>query len=180
MFLSTQYQQQPSLSGNLRLNHFVVDVEDRIWRISAQTFETLWHDGGSTRNVVSDGQLVNVGEQLRHLTVLSDENWQPLVTFLLRVDLIEDRLRVADRYRLYRALSGKIDGPLEKQLVQHQLSGWPADWQSQLAVAMDVPSSQFKKVSIGGPLVMADLWGMSVSGVLEHFRVSMTPEKGTN
>ena len=154
---------------NLRLNYFAVDRRDRIWRISAKSFEDIWRDSADTADLQSDGEAVELDSRLRVLTVLSDANWCPLVTFLLRGTLRDGRLLTADRYRLYRTLSGHRQTELEGRLIREQLSGWPADWQSQLAVAMDTPVGAFGKVSIGGPLVMADLWDMSVGSVLQHF-----------
>lgn len=159
--------------SNLRLNYFVVDGDDNLWRISASAFDRLWHDSSAVSELESDGVPVRVGDELRLLTVLSDSNWQPIVTFLLRARVRNDRLLVADRYHLYRTLAGHGDGSVESELVKYHLSGWPIDWQRQVAVAMDVPASQFKRVSIGGPVVMADLWGMPLTNVMSHFEKSL-------
>ncbi len=51
----------------------------------------------------------------------------------------------------------------------HQLYGWPDDWYQQLAVALDVPVVELRKVGIGGPLLMADLWGFSIERILQYF-----------
>ena len=168
-------QQMSSLttSENLRLNYFVCDAADRIWRIPAKSFERIWLDSASVADLNSDGSPVKVDSQLRVLTVLSDANWKPQITFLLRATLRDGRLLVAERYQLYRTLTGRDGGEVEAALVRRQLSGWPHDWQSQLAVAMDVPAREFAKVSIGGPLVMADLWEMSLSSILKHFESTL-------
>jgi hypothetical protein len=52
---------------------------------------------------------------------------------------------------------------------QQQFHGWPADWQRQLAVAVDVPAAELKKIGLGGPLLMSDLWGIPLDEVVHYF-----------
>lgn len=159
--------------STLRLNYFVVDDDDQVLRIPARQFERIWHGDACVDELESDGLPVQLDKQLRLLTVLGDRDWHPIVTFLMRTRLSEGRLLVADRYHLYRTLAGRGKTGHEGALVKHHLSGWPADWQSQLAVAMDCPAADFTRVSIGGPLVMADLWGMEISAVVRHFEQNL-------
>lgn len=165
--------------SSLRLNYFLADADDRLWRIPARSFERLWHDGGDVTRVKSDGEPITLGSEFRLLTVLSDQDWQPLVTFLLRARIRDNRLLIADRYHLYRTLSSGGNREPELDLVRHHLTGWPEDWQSQIAVAMDVPAAAFKQVSIGGPLVMADLWGVGMSTVMRHFEDALSTPSTT-
>lgn len=169
----------PAAITDLRLNYFLVDVDNRLWRLPADLFEAIWHGAAGIDTMELEGERIDCGDSFRVITVLSDGQWRPIVTFLLRSRVRDGRLVVADRYGLYRALSGNGSPQLESELMRHHLGGWPANWQSQLGVAMDVPSADFNRVSIGGPLVMADLWNMPVDTVMAHFERSVAePGKG--
>jgi len=36
-------------------------------------------------------------------------------------------------------------------------------------VALDVPVVELRRIGIGGPLLMADLWGFSIERILQYF-----------
>jgi hypothetical protein len=38
-----------------------------------------------------------------------------------------------------------------------------------LAVALDVPALQLRRIGIGGPLLMSELWGVPVETVITYF-----------
>ena len=81
-----------------------------------------------------------------------------------------DRGEITPESRLeaYEAVTAR--GPkFSSPAAQKQFVGWPADWPRQLAVALDTPVAALNRIALGGPLLMSDLWGVTVEKVVEYF-----------
>lgn len=59
---------------------------------------------------------------------------------------------------------------VDRSLIEYHASGWPRDWQVQLAVALDCPVKKLDKFALGGPLPVSDLMGVSVPQSLRFFK----------
>ena len=78
----------------------------------------------------------------------------------------------AARHLAYQAVTSIIGSngqDIDRAAFEYQVAGWPADWQTQLAVALDVPCGDLDRVAVGGPLPISDLIGVSVKESLRYF-----------
>ena len=147
------------------LNYFVVDTDQQLRRVEREAVEEVW-EGVSTADSLPN----RVGEELRILSVLCDEEeLQPQTCFFVKADLQDGQITAESRSEAYDAMSAHQQQPDEQALPASQFAGWPVDWQTQLAVALDVPAIRFRQVGVGGPLLMADLWGFSIDQILGYF-----------
>ena len=144
----------------MQLKYFVVDADERLWQVSRYTVEDLWKN-----HATSDEFDFNLDEELRLITVLCNERLLPIVTFFVHLELEQGRITDESRVEAFEAMGGRDDVTSAKR----QFFGWPDDWPHQLAVALDVPISHFRKVGVGGPLLMSDLWGIPLQKVLDYF-----------
>ena len=147
------------------LSYFVVDTKHQLRRVDRDLVEEVWE--GICR---ADALGHDVGQELRILSVLCDEEeLQPQMCFFVKADLSEGRITEKSRTEAYEAMTVHQKQTDEKLLPPSQFAGWPVDWQMQLAVALDVPAIQLRRIGVGGPLLMADLWGFSIDRILEYF-----------
>lgn len=151
----------------MQLFYFVVDDHQQIWKAPPDEVERLWQGQGR-----ADKLDFEVGDELRLISVLCDEEIQPKICFFLRADLQNGRVTTASRIDAYEAVGNPGRRRYDHPAAQRQFTGWPEDWQTQLAVALDVPAWDLRKIGIGGPLLMSDLWGISVAKVLEYFELA--------
>ena len=155
----------------MQIRYFVADVEDRLHRVPGRAAEGLW-----LGRVTADELEFALGGELRVVTVLVDDDLEPVMTFFLRLDL--DRSEVTDESRLdaLDAATAEHGERFSHPAQQRQLDGWPTDWRRQLAVALDVPPHRLGRTGTGGPLVMCDLWGVPLDEVLEYFEAAVAGE----
>lgn len=148
----------------MELLYFVVDRDDQLRRATREAVEGLWQGRRPARDLDCD-----VGADLRLITALCDEDLLPVVIYFVRLEL--DAGAITDRSKLdaYEAMTTQKRRRYDSPAAQRQFIGWPADWPTQLAVALDVPAGELKKIGLGGPLVMSDLWGIPVEKVLAYF-----------
>ena len=143
--------------------YFVADRRDQLLRVPTEPVEALWEGRGGAAALG-----VDCGESLRLISVLIDEDLNPVVIFFIRLDLDSDEITAESRLEAYEAVTAK--GPrYSHPAAQKQFVGWPTDWPRQLAVALDVPVFALNKIALGGPLLMSDLWGVPVEKVVEYF-----------
>ncbi len=148
----------------MQLTYFVVDTDHTIYRVDRELVEGLW-DGHRT----SDEFACSLGHDLRLITVLLDEDLLPVLCFFIRVELKDGVITNRSRIEAFEAMSNRVKRRYDNPEAQRQFRGWPNDWQRQLAVALDVPAAELTKIGLGGPLLMADLWGISLEKVIEYF-----------
>jgi hypothetical protein len=111
-----------------------------------------------------------IGDELRLVTVLcDDDDLTPRKCFFLRTKVEDGRITDTSRFDAYDSMTEHSRGTYDILAEDHQLDGWPDNWHQQLAVALDVPVAKLRRVGIGGPLLMADMWGFSIERILQYF-----------
>lgn len=151
----------------MQLRYFVIDKDGRLHKAYRATIERIW-SGHRPANRLR----CPLGDNLRIVTALCDENLIPQVIFLLRLGLSDGRVTDAARQLAYMTVTSvmaKNGEDSEKSAFEYQVAGWPEDWQSQLAIALDTPVSALDRIAIGGPLPVSDLMGVSVKDSLQFF-----------
>ncbi|MEX0700936.1 MAG: hypothetical protein WD069_02460 [Planctomycetales bacterium] len=148
----------------MRLLYFAFDQNDRLHKAPRRTVEELWKGRRTAEAFKFD-----VGDELRVITVLADDRLLPVVSFFLKVELDDGEITDASRIDAFEAVGRRDRRRYDTETAQRQFAGWPADWQHQLAVALDVPAREFNRIGLGGPLLMADLWGISLKKVIDYF-----------
>lgn len=151
-------------ASGMRLSYFVVDRSGQLRRGSRQLVEALWH-GDCT--VAEMG--VPINQTLRLITVLSDDDLLPIVVYFIRLDIEDGAITEDSRVDAFEAMTTRNRRRYDHSAAQRQFLGWPANWQTQLAVALDVPANDLNKLGVGGPLLLADLWGVPLEKVLSYF-----------
>ncbi|HUG93470.1 MAG TPA: hypothetical protein VML55_21705 [Planctomycetaceae bacterium] len=148
----------------MQLCYFVIDQHRTLHRVSREAVEGLW------RNEHAAGVLdLPLGGELRLVTVLVDENLLPVVCYFARFRLRGGLITAESKHEAYDAMTARHQRRYDHPAAQRQFAGWPGDWQRQLAVALDVPAAQLRKLGLGGPLLMSDLWGIPIDRVVQYF-----------
>ena len=150
------------------LRYLVVDSMEQFRLVDSCAVEDVWN---GRRDVEVLGH--PIGNELRLVTVVcNDEDLVPRKCFFLRAKLEGGRITNASRFDAYDSMTEHSRGTYDILAEDHQLDGWPDDWYQQLAVALDVPVGELRRVGIGGPLLMADLSGFSIELILQYFEKS--------
>lgn len=146
------------------IRYFVADQSNTLWRVPAEDVERLWRGESTIRELK-----LTIGSELRIVTVLCDDRLLPRICFFARLELEDGAIDYQSRVDVYEAVGNRYARRYDHPAAKRQFAGWPSDWQRQLAVALDIPAKQLQRIGVGGPLVMADLWGISMDKVLEYF-----------
>ena len=155
----------------MHLSYFVTDSTRQLRRVPREALEAYWRKAGAL-----DELGCAVDDELRLITVLSDDEFAPVVCYFARFDLEGGRITDDSRVAAYEAMTSRHRRRYDHPAAQAQFTGWPADWQRQLAVALDVPAAALTKLGLGGPLLMSDLWGIPLEKVLEYFEEAYQKE----
>ncbi|MEW4531410.1 hypothetical protein [Maioricimonas sp. JC845] len=148
----------------LGLIHFVADEAGTFHRVLPESVEAVWAGEEPVSSLP-----VPIGGELRLAFVLCDADQQPAMTFFLRLQVCDDAIDRDSRIAALRALTEHQGRRYDSPDARYQLEGWPTDWRTQLAVALDVPARQFRRLGIGGPLLMSELWGVPVEQIVAYF-----------
>lgn len=147
------------------LRYLIVDSIGQFRLVDSSPVEDVW-TGRRHADVLGHA----IGDELRLVTVIcTDEDLAPRKCFFLRAKLKDGRITDESRYDAYDSMTEHSRGTYDILAKDHQLDGWPDDWHQQLAVALDVPVVELRRIGIGGPLLMADLWGFSIERILQYF-----------
>ncbi len=147
----------------MKRTYYVADRDDQFCRVPTEAVEALWEGREGIRVLGCDP-----GDTLRLISVLIDDELNPLVIFFMRLDLDNGQITPESRLEAYDAVTSR--GPkFANPAAQKQFLGWPSDWPRQLAVALDTPLASLNRIALGGPLLMSDLWGFPVDKVVEYF-----------
>lgn len=147
------------------LRYFLVDTDDQFRIVPREAVEDVWAGRRTIR--VFDWP---VGDELKIVSVLCDEDTlDPKMCFFLRTELKNHEITDESRFQAYEAMTRHNQRRYDTEAANFQLAEWPRNWQSQLAVALDVPVVNLKRIGVGGPLLMADLWGFSIDRILDYF-----------
>ena len=148
----------------MTLRYFVVDVDGTLVRVPTAAAEAVW--GGQA----DAGELdVILGSELKLISVLLDADLNPVMTFFMRVDLDRGAITEESRMAVLEAITAGHGRRLSDPRQRRQFEGWPDDWRRQLAVAVDTPVAKLTEFGIGGPLILSDLWGVSLGTVMAYF-----------
>ena len=142
-----------------------MDVDNQFQLVDQDVMEDTWNGRATTEELP-----FAVADELRVVTVLCDEDsLAPKMCFFVRTELEKGLITDKSRYAAYDAMTQHNQRLYDVDDENGQFAGWPSDWQSQLAVALDVPAVEINRIGIGGPLLMADLWGFPIEKILEYF-----------
>ena len=148
----------------MKIRYFVVDGAGQLRKASQTAIRSLW-----------DGRLQTpalgcpAGNELRLVSVVCDDDLQPRKLFLLRLPLASGLFDLQSRLTL--ELFGCPDCVTPGELARHHTQGWPADFFTQLAVALDVPVARLKvPLGVGGPLFLAAKLHVSPREAVRHLR----------
>lgn len=148
----------------MRIRYFIADRDDTIHRVSARLAQGIWNGDRSASELP-----FAVDDELALITVLVDDNLQPQVCFLLRFPLTDGVTTERSHLTAFEAMEEVKHQRFEHPAAQHQLQGWPANWRQQLAVALDVPMRDVRRIGVGGPLPLSDLLGVPIPSLLRYF-----------
>lgn len=148
----------------MKLRYFVVDRVGRLLRITRSQINALW------RGELRSEELGEFGPtELRLVSVLCDKRLLPKKVFLLRLPLTQGQFTKAN-YLTLRIFS-MPDCVTPREVVTHHTGGWPRDFFTQLAVALDVPRRALDvPLGIGGPLLMAAALRVTPRQALRYLR----------
>lgn len=148
----------------MKLDYYIVDEQGQFRRCSRSDVESLWQ--GNCRIGKINERLT---DELQIVTVVRDEQLHPVMCFFSKLKLSDGQITDESKLELYEAITTRKKNRYDHPASQRQFEGWPKNWRTQLAVALDVPVSQLHRVALGGPLPLSDLWGMSVDKIVEYF-----------
>lgn len=148
----------------MQLFYFVVDEDNQLRKASRHDVESLWR--GECR---ADALEFRLGRRLRLITALCDENLVPVICYFAHLQLKEGTITEESKIDAFEAMSMQKRRRYDSPEARRQFRGWPADWQRQLAVALDIPADRLRKIGLGGPLLMSDLWGIPLEKVVSYF-----------
>jgi hypothetical protein len=148
----------------MKLRYFVIDRLGRLLKITRSRINALWR---------GDLGIEELGEfapnEVRLVSVLCDRRLLPKKVFLLRLPLTQGQFTKAN-YLTLRIFS-MPDCVTPKEVVTHHTDGWPRDFFTQLAVALDVPRRMLDvPLGIGGPLLMAAALKVTPKQALRYLR----------
>jgi len=148
----------------MKLRYFVIDRVGRLYKIARSHINALW------RGELKVGELGQFHHnELRLVSVLCDDQLLPHKVFLLRLPLCQGQFTKAN-YLTLRIFS-MPDCVTPREVVQHHTDGWPVDFFTQLAVALDVPRKTLDvPLGIGGPLLMAAAMRVTPREALRYLR----------
>ena len=133
----------------MKMRYLLVDGDNQLRLIHREHVETIWR--GRVR--VADFGCTDPTE-LRLISVMHDKRMLPQRIFLLRMALT-DGYFTRRNYRALRSFANPCR-VTAREMFQHHSEGWPCDFFTQLAVALDVPRALLDvPFGIGGPLLVA-------------------------
>ena len=144
----------------MNLQYFVVDAQQQLWKTPASMVEGFWCGSRTARDFKYP-----LASELRVVTALCDRTLEPRILFFLRLELTDGVIAAHSRqlaYQSVRTPNQDSERILRNYALAYQANGWPQNWPHQLAVALDTPVRNLRRVAIGGPLPVADLLGVSV------------------
>ncbi len=133
----------------MKMRYLIVDGNQQLKLMDRAQVEAIWRG----RANVAEFGCTDLTE-LRMISVLCDRRLLPQRVFLLRLSLT-DGWFTRRNFRTLRsfAMPSRVT---VREMFQHHSAGWPTDFFTQLAVALDVPRKMLEvPFGIGGPLLVA-------------------------
>jgi hypothetical protein len=148
----------------MKLRYLYVDRQGQLTMIRRKQVEALWQG-----DLGADALHGPDRTELRLVSLLCDGRLLPQKIFLLRLPLTDGYFTRAN-YRTLRSFSMPSRVTAREMFVHHS-DGWPADFFSQLAVALDVPKVFLDvPLGIGGPLMKAAALGVPPREAVRYLR----------
>ncbi len=148
----------------MKIRYLIVDGNDQLRLLRRRQVEAIWR--GDVR--VSEYGCDDLTE-LRLISVVCDNRLLPQRIFLLRIALT-DGYFTRRNYRALRSFTMPSRVTLHEAF-HHHSEGWPRDFFTQLAVALDVPREMLDvPFGIGGPLLIAAALRISPKSAARYLR----------
>ena len=133
----------------MKMQYLIVDGNQQLRLIRRADVEAIWR-GEASVTEYGAGDL----SELRLVSVVCDRRLLPQRIFLLRMPLTAGYFRRRN-CRALRSFTMPSRVTVHEAF-QHHSDGWPCDFFTQLAVALDVPKAMLDvPFGIGGPLLIA-------------------------
>jgi hypothetical protein len=133
----------------MKLRYLAVDEQGRLRLVRRRDVEALWKGRRAAADLGCD-----VENEIRLVSALCDERLVPQKIFLLRLPLTDGQF-TRENWLTLRIFTMR-DCVTTREVIEHHTEGWPRDFFTQLAVALDVPRSALDvPLGIGGPLLTA-------------------------
>ena len=136
-------------AGEMKLRYLIVDSRNQLKLIRRAEVEAIW-SGQVPASQYGCSDLT----ELRLISVVCDGRILPKRIYLLRIALT-DGYFTRRNCRILRsfAMPSRVTA---QEMFEHHTEGWPSDFFTQLAVALDVPRTLLDvPFGIGGPLLIA-------------------------
>ena len=148
----------------MKLRYLVVDGDNRLCLVRRRDVEALWK---GRRHATDLGCLA--GSELRLVSALCDERLVPHKIFLLRLPLTHGEF-TRENWLTLRIFT-MPDCVTPREVIEHHTAGWPRDFFTQLAVALDVPRPMLDvPLGIGGPLLTAAAMRVTPKQALKYLQ----------
>lgn len=149
---------------DMKLRYLIVDQDGQLVLTRRALVEALWN-GDIPANVLGSRCL----SELRLVSVIADAKLRPRKIYLLRLPLSNGEFR-KENYLTLKIFS-RSDCVTPREVVQHHTGGWPKDFFTQLAVALDIPRRDLEvPLGIGGPLLMAAAMSVSPTQAMRYLK----------
>ncbi len=133
----------------MKIRYLVVDGAGQLALVRRRDVEALWKG----RRSASDLGLP-AGNELRLVSALCNDRIVPHKIFLLRLPLTQGQF-TRENWLTLRIFT-MPDCVTPREVIEHHTDGWPRDFFTQLAVALDVPRRALDvPLGVGGPLLTA-------------------------
>ena len=148
----------------MKLRYFIVDRAGQLSVVRRAQVEALW-DGDIPAELLGSESLT----ELRLVSVICDAKLRPRKIYLLRLPLSDGEFR-KENYLTLKIFS-RSDCVTPREVIRHHTGGWPQDFFSQLAVALDIPRRDLEvPLGIGGPLLMAAAMSVTPKQALRYLK----------
>ena len=133
----------------MKIRYLVVDGNGQLSLVRRRDVEALWKG----RRVAADLGSTAPNE-IRLVSALCNDRLVPHKIFLLRLPLTHGQFTRENWLTLRIFTMPECVTP--REVIEHHTDGWPRDFFTQLAVALDVPRRDLNvPLGIGGPLLTA-------------------------
>ncbi len=148
----------------MKLQYLIVDGDNQLRLIRRRQVEAIWRGEAC----VSDFGITDLTE-MRLVSVVCNKRLLPQRIFLLRIPLT-DGCFTRRNYRALRSFTMPSRVTVQEAF-HHHSDGWPTDFFTQLAVALDVPRAMLDvPFGIGGPLLIAAALKISPRSAARYLR----------
>jgi len=150
--------------GEMKLRYLIVDQQHQLKLIRRKEVEAIWRGLAPVSQFGSGDRC-----ELRLVSVVCDDRLLPQRIYLLRLSLTNGYFT----HRNYRALrSFAMPNQVTAQEVfRHHSEGWPTDFFTQMAIALDVPRDMLDvPFGIGGPLLIAAALRISPKNAVRYLQ----------